>query len=74
MVQLLAALLDAALVRKLAQHGLEGGAVGVPQVEGARDLAGADFSGLLADEGDEVVFGGKWGLVVRTFHNSDRSR
>ena len=74
MVQLLAALLDAALVRKLAQHRLEGGAVGVPQVEGARDLAGADFSGLLADEGDEVVFGGKWGLAVRTFHNSDRSR
>ena len=74
MVQLLAALLDAALVRKLAQHRLEGGAVGVPQVEGARDLAGADFSGLLADEGDDVVFGGKRGFAVRAFHGSDRSR
>ena len=41
---------------------LSGGAVGVLQVEGARDLAGADFSGLLADEGDEVVFGGKRGI------------
>jgi len=28
---------------------------------------------LLADEGDEVVFGGKRRLAVRTFHNSDRS-
>ena len=60
MVQLLAALLDAALVREFAQHGLERGAVGVLQTEGARDLARADFSGLLADEGDDVVFGGKW--------------
>ena len=47
MVQLLAALLDAALVLKLAQHGLERGTVGVLHAEGARDLAGADFSGLL---------------------------
>ena len=74
MVQLLAALLDAALVREFAQHGLERGAVGVLHAEGARDLAGADFSGLLADEGDDVVFGGKWGFAVRAFHGSDRSR
>jgi hypothetical protein len=59
MVQLLAALLDAALVRKLAQHRLEGGAVGVLQVEGARDLARADLSGLAGDEGEDLVPGGQ---------------
>ena len=53
MVQLLAALLDAALVGELAQHALERGAVGVLEAEGARDLAGADLAGLLADEGEE---------------------
>ena len=59
MVQLLAAALDAAFVGELAQHALERGAVGVLQAEGARDLARADLAGLLADEGEEVVFGGK---------------
>ena len=74
MVQLLAALLDAAFVAEFAQHGLERGAVGVPEIEGARDLAGADLSGLLADEGDDVVFGGKGRFAVGTFHDSDRSQ
>ena len=35
------------------------GAVGVLQAEGARDLAGADLAGLLADEGEDVVLGGE---------------
>ena len=56
-VQLLVAALDNAGVGELAQHALEGGAVGVLEPEGARDLAGADFAGLLADEGNDVVFG-----------------
>ena len=50
-------LFDDAVVGELAQHALEGGAVGVLEPEGARDLAGADFAGLLADEGNDVVFG-----------------
>ena len=56
-MQLLAPVLDDAVVGELAQHALERGAVGVLQPEGARDLAGADLAGLLADEGNEVVFG-----------------
>ena len=56
-VQLLVAALDNAVVGELAQHALEGGAVGVLEPEGARDLAGADLAGLLADEGNDVVFG-----------------
>ena len=74
LMQLLAAALDVALVAKLAQHALELGAVGILHAEGARDLARADFAGLLADEGNDVVFGGKGRLVMRTFHNSDRSQ
>jgi hypothetical protein len=58
MMQLLAAVFDFAVVGKLTQHALERGAVGILQAEGARDLARADLSGLLADEGEEVVFGG----------------
>ena len=58
-MQLLAAALDAAFVGEFAQHALERGAIGVLQAERARDLAGADLAGLLADEGEEVVFGGK---------------
>ena len=45
---LAAALGDRAFVGELAQHALERGAVGVLQAEGARDLALADFAGLLA--------------------------
>ena len=71
-MQLLAAALDAALVGQLPQHALERGAVGVLQAEGARELARADLSGLLADEGDEVVFGGEGRRCVRTFHVRSR--
>src|SRR6516165_10671641 len=61
---------DQALVGKLAQHALEDGAIGVLQAEGARDLAGADLAGLLADEGEEVVFGGKGRLGMGTCHEN----
>ncbi len=58
-MQLLAPLLDDAVVGKLTQHALEGGAIGVLEAEGARDLAGADLAGLLADKRNDVVFGRK---------------
>ncbi len=58
-MQLLAPAFDQARVGKLAQHALEDRAVGILQAEGARDLAGADLTGCLADEGEQVVFGGK---------------
>src|SRR5215468_4637260 len=69
-MQLLAAALDAALVGKLAQHALERGAIGILQAERARDLAGADLAGLLADEGEKVVFGGKGRLGLGTGHEN----
>ena len=59
MMQLLASALDATLLRQFAQHALELGAVSILHPEGARDLARADFSGVLAHIGDEVVFGGE---------------
>jgi hypothetical protein len=74
MVQLLAALLDAAFVPELAQHGLERGAVGVLHAEGARDLAGADFSGCWPMKATMSSLEGRRGFAVRTFHNSDRSQ
>jgi hypothetical protein len=55
MMELLAAALDPPFVRQFAQHVLERGAVGILEAEGTRDLAGADFSRLLADESDEIV-------------------
>ena len=70
MMQLLAAALDPAFVGELAQHALERGAVGILHAEGARDLAGADFAGLLADEGEELVLGGKGRFGLGTFHEN----
>ena len=58
-MQFLAPALDDAVVGEFTQHALEGGTVGVLQPEGARDFAGADFAGLLADKGNDVVFGRK---------------
>ena len=74
MMQLLAAALDRAFVGKLAQHALERGAVGILQAEGARDLAGADLAGLLADEGEEVVFGGSGRFGASAFHENESAR
>ena len=69
MVQLLAPLFDRAFVGKLAQQALEIGAQRVLQAEGAGDFAGADFAGLVADEGEDVGLGGKgrifFGLLVQ---------
>ncbi len=65
MVQLLAALLDRAFVGELAQQALEVGAQCVFQAEGARDFAGADFAGLVSDEGEDVGLGGKGGCFLR---------
>ena len=67
MVQLLAALLDRAFVGELAQQALELGAHGVLQAEGARDLAGADFAGVLADEGEEFCLGGEGRVLFGVF-------
>jgi hypothetical protein len=69
-MQLLAPAFDQALVGKLAQHALECRAVGVLQAEGACDFAGADFAGCLADEGEQVVFGGKRRLLMGAFHEN----
>jgi hypothetical protein len=65
MVQLLAPTLDHALIGKLVQHALEGGAVIVLQAEGAGDLARADLPGRAADEGKDVLSGWERGLVAR---------
>ena len=43
------------LIGKLAQDALQLGAVGILQAELARDLLGADFAGIGADEGDDGV-------------------
>ena len=66
-MQLLAALLDRAFVGEFAQHALELGAHGVLEAEGAGDLAGADFAGLLADEGENVSLGGEGGCSFGLF-------
>jgi hypothetical protein len=58
MVQLLAAMLDVAFIGKLAEHPLELGAVGVLHAEVAREFARADFTRLLADEGEDLGFAG----------------
>jgi hypothetical protein len=58
-MQLFAALLDRAVIGEFAQHGLELGAQGVFESEGASDLAGADLAGALTDEGENVSLGGE---------------
>jgi hypothetical protein len=62
-VELLAALLDAAFVGEVAQHGLERGTVCILEPEGTGDLTGADVAGFLADEGKHVFFAGKGVLM-----------
>ena len=57
-MQFLAPAFQPAFVVEFAQHAFERGAVVVLEVEGAGDLARADLTRLLADEGDELVFGG----------------
>ena len=61
--------LDAAFVGKLAQHALELDAAVVLQVEGARDLAGADLAGVLADEGEDFFLAGEGDCFGRCLAN-----
>ncbi len=66
-MQLFVPLLDRAFVGEFAQHALEFGAHGVLEAEGAGDLAGADFAGPLADEGENVSLGGEGGCSFGWF-------
>ena len=77
MVELLAVLLDVAFVGEVAQHLFEGGAVGILEAEGARDFAGADLAGFLADEGEQVFLRGegvRMGLGNQTFIREQENR
>jgi hypothetical protein len=58
-VQLFTPFLDRAFVGELAQQTLEIGAQRVFQTESAGDFAGADFAGSIADESEDVGFGGE---------------
>ena len=66
-VQLFVPLLDDTVDGQVAQHALELGAHGVLEAEGAGDLAGADFAGPLADEGENVSLGGEGGCSFGWF-------
>jgi hypothetical protein len=70
MMQFLAPALDQSIVGKFAQHALERRAVGILEAEGARDLAGADLAGRLADKREEGFFGGERRLGMGTFHEN----
>src|SRR5262249_35583405 len=74
MVQLFAPLFDAAFVGKLAQHALELDAVGIFHAEGARDLARADFAGLLADKREDLVLGRALGSGRGSCHEKQSAR
>ena len=67
LVQLLAAFLDRAFVGQVAQQRFSSRAIGVLQTEGAGDLARADFAGCVADEGEELLAGGKCGVLFRAW-------
>ena len=57
MMQLFPPFLDRAFVGQFAKQAFEFRTQRVFQPECARDFAGADFSGLVADEGEYVGFG-----------------
>jgi len=56
-MQLAASLFETTFIGQVAQQALERDTVGVFEVEGAGDLAGANLAGLLADESEKLVFG-----------------
>ena len=58
-MQLLAAPVDMTAFGQIAQHALELGAIGILGAECARDLAGADIAGVLADESQKLVTRGE---------------
>ncbi len=74
LVQLLAPLLDRSIGGEVAQHALELGPHGVLQAESAGNLTGADLAGLLRDEGEDFVLGGKGRLGLGRFFQNRESR
>jgi hypothetical protein len=54
--------LDAALVRELAQHAFESGTIDILETKSARNFARPDFPLRLADEVEKVVFAGQTSL------------
>jgi hypothetical protein len=54
-MQPLAATIDAAFIRKFAQHAFERSAICILGTEGARKLANAHLAATLADEGEQFV-------------------
>jgi len=65
MMQALTPPFDVAFVGKLAQHALERRPVGIFGAECPRNLARADFAGMLADEGKQLFARGKGGSFHR---------
>jgi hypothetical protein len=63
-MQLLAPALHLALVGELAQHALQDGAIGIFEIECARDFARTNFSRLLGNESDEILLGGEGCFTV----------
>src|SRR5580704_2782171 len=66
-VQAFAQTIDLSGVGKLAQHAIEGGAVGVLGAKRARDLARANLAAALADKGDKLLAGGQAGVFHLKF-------
>src|SRR5580700_11624113 len=66
-VQAFAQTIDLARVGKLAQHAIEGCAVGVLGAKRARDLARANLAAALADKGDKLLAGGQAGVFHLKF-------
>jgi hypothetical protein len=60
-VQFLPSCLDGALIGHIAQQAFKIRTQGVFQSERTRNFAGADFSGLVADEGEYLGFGREGG-------------
>ncbi len=57
LVQLLAVGLDGAIVGEIAKHALQLSAVGILQVEGARDFPRASLTCVVLDEGEQLLAG-----------------
>src|SRR5580700_12191870 len=66
-VQAFAQTIDLARVGKLAQHAIEGGAVGVLGAKRTRDLARANLAAALTDKGNKLLAGGQVGVFHLKF-------
>src|SRR5512139_1386994 len=62
-MEFLAPLLDRSFVGQFTKQALEVGTQSILQAECARDFAGANFTGIVPDEGDYVGFGGQGGSL-----------